>query len=302
MAGLGRAVGAALWRLLSLLSLLLAVAVAAAGPAFAGEIPWAVVYSDSPQPRELTGYRLVVLDSHAHPALMPLKDRGVAVLGYLSVGEVENNRPWFARVKEWGILGDENPTWRGSYYVDVRDPRWVKLVVEELVPDILHRGFDGVFLDTLDNPPFLEAREPRRFAGMTQAAARLVRAIRHNYPDIGLMQNRGFEILPATAPFIDYALAESVHAAWNFETRTASPRPEADMQWALEALRAAREINPRLEAMSLDYWDPADAAGMARLYALARSHGFSPYVSVVELDRVIPEPGPPPAPQPGPQP
>lgn len=153
-------------------------------------VPWAVYYADTAPPAAFQPYRLLVLDSRTHPPLQPLADRGKTLLGYLSVGEVETHRPWFGRVKGWGILDQENPNWPGSFYVDVRDRRWVKLVVEELVPAILREGFHGVFLDTLDNPPHLERTDPKRWRGMTDAAAALVRAIRRNWPDIGLMQNR----------------------------------------------------------------------------------------------------------------
>lgn len=252
--------------------------------------PWAVYYADAAPLAAFQPYRLLVLDSRTHPPLQPLADRGKTLLGYLSVGEVETHRPWFDRVKGWGILDQENPNWPGSFYVDVRDRRWVKLVVEDLIPAILREGFHGVFLDTLDNPPHLERTDPKRWRGMTDAAAALVRAIRRNWPDIGLMQNRGYEILPQTAPLLSHALGESVYAGWDFAAKRPHRQSAEDYRFQVDALKAAGALNPQLGLHTLDYWTPSDAAGVRAIYDLQRANGFSPYVATVELDRLIPEP------------
>ncbi|CAO3430241.1 endo alpha-1,4 polygalactosaminidase [Azospirillum doebereinerae] len=260
-----------------------------AAPAGSG---WAVYYADAEPARAFEPYGLLVLDSRTHPPLRPLKDRGKTLLGYISVGEVETQRPWFAKVKGWGILDQENPNWPGSFYVDVRDRRWVKLVVEELVPALLRDGFDGVFLDTLDNPPHLERTDPKRWAGMTEGAARLVLAIRANWPRIPIMQNRAYEILPRTARAITHALGESVYAGWDFAAKRPHLQSDEDYRFQVDALKAAKALNPQLGLYSLDYWDPDDLAGVRALYARQRANGFAPYVSVVELDRLVPEPPP----------
>lgn len=264
----------------------------AAAPADSSGIPWVVYYSDKAPVEELLSFELLVLDSIHHPPLDRLQDRHRVLMGYLSVGEVEEHRPWFAKVKGWGILGAENPNWPGSYYVDVRDKRWVKLVVEELVPALIHKGFDGVFLDTLDNPPDLERNDPARWGGMTKAAARLVKSIRRNWPDVAIMQNRGYELLPETAGAIDYALGESVYTTWNFALERAELQAPENYRFQVDALKAAKAINPALHLMSLDYWDPDDTRMIRDIYATERGNGFSPYVSVVKLDRVLPEPEP----------
>ncbi|WP_431859074.1 endo alpha-1,4 polygalactosaminidase [Azospirillum sp.] len=263
-----------------------------AAPNLRAETPWVVYYADKEPLSAFEPYTLVVLDSEHHPPLRPLKERGKTLLGYISLGEVESHRPWYETVKGWGILSAENPNWPGSFYVDVRDKRWTELVVAELVPALLRRGFDGIFLDTLDNPPHLERTDPKAFAGMTEAAARLVKALRRHYPGIRIMQNRGYELLPQTAGAIDYALGESVTAGWDFAAGKPHLQPPDDTAFQVEALAAAKRANPALEVMTLDYWDPNDAAGVAKLYATERARGFSPYVATVELDRVVREPKP----------
>lgn len=255
-------------------------------------IPWVVYYSDKAPEEALLPYRVVVLDSKYHPPFERLKERGVVVLGYISLGEVEKHRPWFDEVKSWGVLSEENPNWPGSFYVDVRDKRWVKLVVEKLAADLLRQGFDGFFLDTLDNPPHLERTDPKRWAGMTKASARLVKALRHNWPSARIMLNRAYEILPEAATALDYALGESVYTTWNFTLERAELQPEEAYRFQVDALKDAQRRNPALSVMTLDYWDLADVKTVREIYALQRANGFSPYVSVVTLDRIAPEPDP----------
>ncbi|MCB1734597.1 MAG: endo alpha-1,4 polygalactosaminidase [Gammaproteobacteria bacterium] len=254
--------------------------------------PWVVYYAAEVPVTVFDPYELVVFDSEAHPPLQGLKERGKTVLGYLSLGEVESHRDWFGEVREAGLLIQENPVWKGSWFVDVRDRRWTKRVIEDLIPRILHRGFDGVFLDTLDNPPHLERTDPKRYARMTEAAARLVRSIRRHYPDITIMQNRGYELLPDVGDSIDAVLGESVFADYDFDKKVYQRVPEDLYREQRAILREAQQQHPKLAIYTLDYWDPADTAGVAAIYAEQRANGFRPYVATIDLDKVVPEPGP----------
>lgn len=254
--------------------------------------PWVVYYSDQAPLDAFDPYGVVVLDSEYHPPLRPLADRGKTLLGYVSLGEVERHRPWFAAVEAEGLLGAENPNWPGSFYVDVRDPRWTQRVLTDIVPGILRRGFHGVFLDTLDNPVYLEEADPARWAGMTEAAATLVRALRLHYPRMPIMLNRAYALLPEVGGSIDMVLGESVHADYDFDAETYGWVEDDLYREQVRLLKEAKTRHPGLAVMTLDYWRPDDAATIARIYAEQRRNGFNPYVATVELDRIVPEPPP----------
>ncbi len=251
---------------------------------------WAVYYADALPAAAFEAYDLLVFEPDGHPDLAPLKDAGKQLFGYISLGEVEDFRPYHARMRDLGLLRGENKYWPGSHFVDVRDSRWVKAVIEDLVPTILHKGFGGLFLDTLDNPPHLERVDPKKNAGMTASAARLVRALKLHYPKVPLIMNRGYELLPSVAGVIEYVLGESVFTDYDFESKTYRQVPEALYREQVAILKRAQQAAPGLTVLTLDYWDPADTRAIARIYAEQRGNGFSPYVSVVELDRLVPEP------------
>jgi uncharacterized protein (TIGR01370 family) len=259
-------------------------------PASAEVERWVVVYTEKPKVDEFRDYDLVVLDSTHHPPIRPLIEQRKTVIGYISLGEVENYRDYYKAVEAEGILYEKNPNWPDSRYIDVRDPRWTKRVVEDLIPRILHKGFQGIFIDTLDNPAEMERRDPVKFKGMTEAGANLVKAIRRHHPRIYIMLNRSYEILPSVEGQIDSVLGESVFTEIDFEKkayRLAAPDVyRLQVQWLTEAKRR----QPKLKVYTLDYWPPTDVAGVARIYTEQRKNGFIPYVSVKDLDRVLKEP------------
>jgi uncharacterized protein (TIGR01370 family) len=260
-------------------------AVPSAGPAPAR---WAIFYAAAAEPVAFAPYDTLVLDADRHPPIGPLVERGKAVLGYLSLCEVSHNRSYFADVQAEGLLLGESPTWRGSYYIDVRDPRWSRRVIEDLIPRQLRRGFTGIFLDTLDDAAFLDRQPGRR--GMREAAIRMVKTIRRHYPDLTLMMNRGYDLLPAVERDIDAVLAESLYGTYDFTSKRYRRVAPADSAAQVALLNAARARRPGLKLYALDYWDPADAAVVAQLYEAARASGFVAYVATIELDRLVPEP------------
>lgn len=251
---------------------------------------WAVCYSDQPAASDLASYDLVVLDAVRHPPLAPIRARQRTVLAYLSLTEMGNAHAAFGDLEAAGVVLDAHPGWSGTHYLDFRRPEWERLVLERLVPDALAAGFTGIFLDTLDDAAFLEAKDPATYAGMQTAAVRLVRSIRRTYPGAVLMVNRGYAVMPEIADAIDIVLGESVLATFDPQTKRYARVTESDVEWQVQQLRRAKTTNPSLKVLTLDYWDPGDVPGIRDLYHRQRANGFSPYVSTPLLDTLVPEP------------
>lgn len=245
--------------------------------------------ADIPAPA-LASCRWAVLDGDHHPDLSSLHAAGATTYGYVSVGETERTRGHFAEAAAAGLLLDANPNWPDSRYVDLRRPEWEALLLDRILPAVLDQGFEGVFLDTLDDAAFLEARDPAHCAGMTQAAARLVRAMHQRFPAAKLMLNRGYEIQPLVADALDSVLAESIYGGYDFARKRCRAQTPADVRWQLDRLADLRRRAPDVRIFTVDYWDPRDPAGQRRIYAQQRRNGFIPYVATVDLQRVVPEP------------
>jgi uncharacterized protein (TIGR01370 family) len=268
---------------------------AGGGAALAGRAPgdstmrFLVYYGTADDPA-LEGYDLAVLDAEVDGALLARRRGGAAFLGYLSVGEIHAQRSYFAEAQSQGLLIERHPSWPDAWFVDMREARWKRHVVEDLVPSILGRGFGGVFLDTLDDAEYLEARDPVRFAGMTAHAAGIVRELRRRHPSAQIMVNRGYALLPQIVGQFDMLLGESVRGTYVAANGTYALVRDRDYDWQRQRMWEARRRDPRLRLFSLDYWEPQDREGIARLYAEQRANGFVPYVATPDLTRIVPSP------------
>lgn len=249
-----------------------------------------VVYYGTADVPELYDHDLAVLDSDVSPSILRKFGAGTTLLGYLSLGEAHQGRRYADELDRQGLLLARNANWPDARFIDVRDARWTTMVVNDLVPAILARGFRGLFIDTLDSCAHLEQQDPTRFAGMTRASGLLVRAIRRAFPRMPIMVNRGYAVLGQIASEIDMVLGESVHTTYDAATRSYVRVAPADVRWQLDRLQEVRRLAPSVRLFSLDYWSPDDAAGLASVYAEARANSLVPYVATIDLSRVIPRP------------
>src|SRR5699024_5207195 len=92
-------------------------------PALAEVERWVGVYTEKPKIDEFRDCGLGVPHRAHHPPLRPLLEQRKTVIGYISLGEVERYRDYYAEVEKEGILHEKNPNWPDSRFIDVRDQR-----------------------------------------------------------------------------------------------------------------------------------------------------------------------------------
>lgn len=244
---------------------------------------WAAYYNYALEGEDFAGYDLVVLDSAWFPPVAPIKEQGITVLGYLSLGEVHEDTPLYALAKEQGILLDDNPTWK-SHIVDIRSPWWHKYILEFAIPALQKDGFEGAMLDTIESPLLMLELGPEDKHTMHKAAVSLIQGAKHRFPNFKLMLNRGFELLPEVAGYIDYILAESILAVPDEQKPGNYRELKASYYQSIVAmLHKIQKIHPRLPVYTLDYWQLNDRRGIQKLYKTQRDQGFRPYISTPDL-------------------
>lgn len=249
-----------------------------------------VYYDNKEAPENFSRYDLVVLDISYPTPFQYLVDEDTLVLAYMNFGEISQHRDYFKKLKSQGFFLEENPFWPGSFYVDLRNPLWKSFLIETLIPTILHKGYNGLFLDTLDNASFLENKDPKAHKGMTKAAIDLVKTLRYHYPQILIMVNRGYDLFPDIAKDVDMLLAESLYSDYNFETKSNFRVSEKDYLQQVASLKKLQKDYPHLSIFSLDYWDPQDSKTVGEIYQIQRNNGFIPYVADILLDKICKEP------------
>jgi polysaccharide biosynthesis protein PelA len=253
-------------------------------------LTWGIDYGADTDPAVARTYDLLVLEpDHVRP-IAPLRGPKARLLGYVSLGEVERRRPFVGALDRAGALKAPNANWPDARFVDLRHPLWTSLLLDEVIPQILAKGYDGIFMDTLDNAEAMEHADPANNGGMIKAAANLVKAIRARFPQIMIMLNRGYALLPDAAAHIDVVLGEAMASRWNFSTERYEMTSVDDWLWQANLLRAAKQANSALILTTLDYWDTEDPKTIATLYEREREAAFHPYVATLALNRLLPEP------------
>ena len=99
---------------------------------------------------KLNNYEVLVLEptEFNKDDIKKLHEKNKKIYAYLTIGSLENYRPYYDKFKD-KILGNyEN--WEDEYWMDVSDKKWQNLVVDELAKEIADKGFDGFFIDNCD--------------------------------------------------------------------------------------------------------------------------------------------------------
>jgi polysaccharide biosynthesis protein PelA len=251
-------------------------------------IRWLAFYGMTADEVILATYDIVVLDSAFQGSINLVGGKGTRVCGYLSLGEIRTSDPFLAFLDR-EVLLPENPDWPGTRRVDVRHPSWRSLVLDRRIPSLASQGFTGLMFDTLDTPPYLELLDPARYRGMREAAIGLVDSIRARWPEMMLIMNRGYALLPDVVQKIDAIIAESLMTTPDRQTGGFAWVDSDQVELQLRLLDPAVGRRPPLPILSLDYWDPNDARTIAEIYRRERKLGHHPYVATRLLDQIVPE-------------
>jgi len=227
--------------------------------------------------------QLIVLggDPQIPPAQFP---RETVRLGYLSVGEADPRRPYWNEVRAQPFLVEPDPAWPGNVRVDLRDPRWRQILIGEEIPRLFGQGFDGLMLDTIDTAPYLEGKDPARFAGSRQALRELVKELRARFPGAPVLAN-GTAGLPDVAPDVDGFVVEGVFATYDVGRRLYRETTSAERDWKLGRIAEAQAI-ARRPVFTIDYADVGDMVLAHWAESEAEERGFKPYVGVRELNTI----------------
>ncbi|MEW6746464.1 MAG: MJ1477/TM1410 family putative glycoside hydrolase [Planctomycetota bacterium] len=223
---------------------------------------------------------------------------GKRVLAYMSIGEAEDYR-WYWSTK-WDAdhdgmpdpgapswLGPSNPDWPGNYKVRYWETGWQELIYgspSSYLDKILAAGFDGVYLDIVDA---YEYWGPGGESGLGRDSAeadmvRFVIAI----AEYARTRREGFAVFPQNgeglathADYVDTVTGIGREDTW-YDGNV--PQPDDHTAQVLEDLELFRQAGKLV--LVVDYVTRGDL--IDAFYAAALAHGFIPYATVRDLDRL----------------
>lgn len=174
-------------------------------------------------PYDICDYDYVILEADLYSAedIEIIKDKNKKVLCYISLGEVNRNASYFKELK--GVVNSKNDIWN-SYQINL-NYRKTKDVLNKVIKNRLAKGFDGLFLDNIDNYTI--------HGNQYKQASHLLlylKQLRKKYPEAYLMQNSGFSLLESTNPLVNALAVESVATNYNFSKKEYQLRESIDFQ------------------------------------------------------------------------
>lgn len=205
-----------------------------------------VCYGDV-NPDKVQGYKYVILESeHFNPFDIKLiQENNDLVLGYISLGEVSSARYYFQEIRDKTV--GKNPIW-DSYYLNLDDTTTQNAILG-LVERIKKKGFNGLFLDTVD---VFGPWGPQ--SANSASYVRFIALIKEKYPDFHLMQNAGLELVPRAKNFINSIAIESVATDYNFKSESYRMRRMGEFHEKVDALRSISKSH-ELPIILIEYAD-----------------------------------------------
>ncbi len=203
-------------------------------------IRWLVFYGNELSPRMLMQVDLAILEPDN---ITPSKtgNKKTIFFGYLSLGEVNDSRGYWPEIAESDFVVAANPHWQGAWQVDIRSQKWQKLLLEKVIPKILEKGYQGLFLDSVDMAMYLEAKDPEKFSGSRKAMIDFFRLLHKKFPNLLLVPNNAIELLEDYGDIIYGVVVEDLYTRCDFATRTCGKTPLSDSQYKEERLDAFRK-------------------------------------------------------------
>lgn len=164
------------------------------------------------QPEEISGYHTLILEPKHYFAsdIRVFKKQNKEVYAYISLGEVNVNAPHYTKLS--AITTGKNEQW-DSYYLDLESAK-TNQVLFEIIDAIFATGYDGLFLDNVDNFNQYGPQKKQK-----QALIQLIQKIKSKYPAKKLIQNAGLALVPETHKYISSLAIESVASAYDFKSQ-----------------------------------------------------------------------------------
>jgi endo-alpha-1,4-polygalactosaminidase (GH114 family) len=243
-------------------------------------------------------FDLVVVDGEeASPAeVAAIQGGDTTVLAYLSLGTIEKWRAWYDEVKRWRLRAWQD--WKDEWFADVSRGGLRRALADEVAPDILAKGFDGLFLDNTD---MVETRRHRpQRAGMARLIAMLDdrvgakgRLLYTQNGAPGMLDGYPAQDVDPLWPHFDGWNREDVTWTYDFDRGRYVANPNGRRHDALDELEAVAAEGLVTTATDYVNLENPSVEAECQSVAYAQSARALPYVADIGLTRRAVEANPP---------
>ncbi|MGE7091487.1 endo alpha-1,4 polygalactosaminidase [Lysinibacillus sp. NPDC048646] len=216
--------------------------------------------------KEMQKMDLVIVEpiEMQQPYIEAAQEHGTLIFGYINAMEADTwNETLYNQLQEIDFYTDEYgekmyfAEW-DSYLMDMTSSHYQNLLLEEIQKQIVDKGLDGVFLDTVGNiDSFLP---PKEQVQQNEAMLTFIKKIKQQFNGLSIAQNWGFQTLADyTAPYIDFVMWE------NFSYKVVG-----EDDWSLEKMKQLIQLREKFgtQVMTIGFNDETQSR------ALAEKHHF----------------------------
>ncbi|TGB03816.1 putative glycoside hydrolase [Halobacillus salinus] len=180
------------------------------------------IYYDEPTPAiidEMGNYDLVIIEPiyYSQRQITEIQKGGTLVYGYINTMEADKwNTDLFGKLNEEDFFHRDGERiyyseW-DSYLTDITSPHYQKVLRTEVTKQIVDKGLDGAFLDTVGDIDNEHQGNPDVLYKQREGMVTWMESVREEHPDLSMIQNWGFDTLAtATYPYVDGIMWESFH-------------------------------------------------------------------------------------------
>ncbi len=211
-----------------------------------------------------------------------LKEKGIKVFAYLSIGEVRVDRPWSKKLNKQWILGS-NKDWN-TLVLDMSSTGWQEFLIHDRAEALWQQGYQGFFLDTMDSYQ-LFSKIPAASSAQINGIIQLLRKMKKQFPKIRFIFNRGFEILDEVGDLAEGVVAESLFVGWDPQTSRYKNVALDDREWLIKKLTRVRD-KYKLPVIVIDYLPRTQHKQAKKVARKIADLGFTPWVAPIELNQM----------------
>jgi cysteinyl-tRNA synthetase len=220
-----------------------------------------------------------------------LKDSGKIVLAYFEIGAIEKYRPEWKSVPQ-DLMAGPVEGWPDEQYVFYWDERWWP-TVQSRVDQAVEAGFDGAYLDLItayEEIPGTTLAAEERASRMVSLIVRISEYAKGRVPNFKIVPQNCPELFTWSPwePQLNQRYINAIDGIGMESVYYLAHDKPAEKSWCRENRENAQAIRDAGKlVLGVDYAKKPESRAAA--YEKQRKLGFVPYVSVVALDRIVPE-------------
>lgn len=227
-------------------------------------------------PEDISGYKYVIIESEYYTKsdVNLIKQYNDTVLCYISLGEVNEKAKYYHHFKY--LVSHKNEIWN-SYYLNLKSIE-TKSALKSIISKMLDKGFDGLFLDNIDNFGSYGKQFTQR-----QELVVFLKELRIIYPSHFFMQNSGLELIDDTHNLINAISFESVASNYSFKTNTYGMRNNKDYRTYVKKITTCQQTY-KLPIILIEY--ASDYNLYRKIKTRVKHTSWSYFIGEIDLQNI----------------